>query len=212
MNRSEQCLSVALDIETLYREHAQRVAAWACRLGGPGLEAEDLVQEVFLIAQRQLPGFSGNAKVTTWLFRITENVVQDRRRKERRRRWLYALFLADAERTTPTVPTPGQQLEQRQAAAMVYRILDRLGEKYRTPLILFELEGHSGEAIAEMLAISTATVWVRLHRARAQFLRHLEESEREEEQRRAHAQKVPLLAARLPAIQVIPLKTMGKEK
>jgi DNA-directed RNA polymerase specialized sigma24 family protein len=56
----------------------------------------------------------------------------------------------------------------------VYRILDRLTDKYREVLILFELEGASGEQIAALTGRKLATVWVHLHRARRQFLDELE--------------------------------------
>ena len=57
-----------LDIETVYRTHSAAVARWAARLAGPDLEAEDLVQEVFLIAQRKLSGFRGEASPARWLY------------------------------------------------------------------------------------------------------------------------------------------------
>ena len=52
----------------------------------------------------------------------------------------------------------------------MYRILDRLGEKYRRALVLFELEELSGEEIAALTGLKLATVWVHLHRGRALFL------------------------------------------
>src|SRR5688500_900979 len=80
--------SPAFDIAAVYRSHGAAVARWAARLAGPDLEAEDLVQEVFMIAQRKLPGFRGDASPARWLYRITERVVSHRRRSERWRRFL----------------------------------------------------------------------------------------------------------------------------
>lgn len=168
------------DISTLYRDHAGTVARWAGRLGGPGIDIEDVVQDVFLTAHRLLPGFRGEAKITTWLFRITQNQVRHRRRKER---WLRLLpGSADnlLERLVAKGPTPVEDLERRQASQTVYRVLDGMNEKYRTAFILFEIEKLSGEEIATMLEQKVATIWVWLHRARAHFLSGLEKLEQSE--------------------------------
>jgi len=72
-------------------------------------------------------------------------------------------------------------LQRREATAALYDILDGIGEKYRTVIILFELEGLSGEEIAALTGISLANVWVRLHRARQKVLKRFlawEERER----------------------------------
>jgi RNA polymerase sigma-70 factor (ECF subfamily) len=163
----------ALDFDALYHAHAQDVARWAARLGGPTVDAEDVAQEVFLIVHRQIGGWRGEARPTTWLYRITENVVRHRRRKERWRRWLGG----SADEVAGDRPSPAlgplAELERKQAAALVYRALDGLPEKQRSALILFELEGATGDEIAELLGARPATVWVWLHRARAKFLERL---------------------------------------
>jgi RNA polymerase sigma-70 factor (ECF subfamily) len=161
------------DVGEVYRAHAQRVAAWAARLGGPSVDAEDVVQEVFLIVHRLLPTFRGDAQVTTWLFRITQNVVRHRRRQGRWRRWLGGSADDVAGNVASGRPTPVEDLERRQASDLVYRVLDGMSDRYRTVIVLFELEQRSGEEIAELLGTKVATVWVWLHRARAQFAKRL---------------------------------------
>jgi RNA polymerase sigma-70 factor (ECF subfamily) len=164
----------ALDLDTLYRAHAATVARWAAHLGGPSVDVDDCVHEIFLVARRQLARFRGDAKVTTWLYRITERVVNDWRRKERGRDWLRRVRRKDVEQAlTPAQPTPVEELERRQASETVYRILDRLADKYRNVLVLFELEGLSGEEIAALTGLKLATVWVHLHRARSHFLNEM---------------------------------------
>ncbi len=164
----------AIDLDEVYRSHAGRVARWVGHLGGPTADVDDLVHEIFLVADRRLPDFRGDAKLTTWLYGITERVVRGRRRNDRIRRWLGQTRRADMERAlSPTQLTPIEELERRRAAATVYRILDRLSEKYREVLILFELEGASGEEIAALTGRKLATVWVHLHRARTRFLEEL---------------------------------------
>lgn len=171
------------DLGALYRAHAQSVARWAARLGGPATDVEDVVQEVFLIAHRLLPGFRGEAKITTWLFRITHNVVRHRRRKERLRRFfsLQGPGVDDAAARLPSMrPTPIEEMLRREAAQTVYQVLDTMSEKYRTVFILFEMEGLSGEEIATLTGQRLATTWVWLHRARAQFMDGLARIQRKE--------------------------------
>ena len=157
----------------LFREHGDAVARWAARLGGPLLEVEDVVQEVFLTAHRQLPTFRGDAKPATWLFGITQNVVRHRRRRERLRRLVFGAS-TDAADAVSNRPTPVEMLERREAERAVYAALSGLADKYRTVFILFEIEGLSGAEIAELTGLHPTTLRVHLHRARAQFASRLE--------------------------------------
>jgi RNA polymerase sigma-70 factor, ECF subfamily len=164
-----------LGLDAVYRAHARDVARWAAHLGGPWIDVEDVVQEVFMVVRRRLAEFRGDAKVTTWLYRITAHVVSDARRKERLRSWLRRTRRDDVESAlTSAAPTPVESMERDQSRATVYAILDRLPEKYRTVLVLFELEGLSGEDVAALTGTKLATVWVHLHRARAAFLAEMD--------------------------------------
>lgn len=156
-----------VDLAEAYRRHAADVSRWARRLLGPGGDAEDVLHDVFLIAQRRLGEWRGQAKLGTWLYAITVNVVQEHRRKEKWRRWLRLERILPVGRKAPA--TPLETLESRRAADLTYRLLDGLPEAERTALILFELEGLSGEEIAALVGEAVGTIWVRLHRARARF-------------------------------------------
>jgi RNA polymerase sigma-70 factor (ECF subfamily) len=168
------------EIGALYRAHAQTVARWAGRLGGPAIDVEDVVQEVFLTVHRLLPEFRGEAKITTWLFRITQNQVRHQRRKLRFRQFLSGSAADVIGQTASTKPTPVEMLEQRQANATIYRVLDGMSDKYRTAFILFEIEQVSGEEIAALMGQKVSTIWVWLHRARAHFAAGLEKLDRAE--------------------------------
>jgi RNA polymerase sigma-70 factor (ECF subfamily) len=164
-----------LDLDAIYRAHASTVARWANRLAGPGVDVDDLVHDIFLVVGQRLAEFRGDAKLTTWLYRITERVALERRRRERFRRWFSQVRALEIARVfSPVQATPVDSLERRQSIETVYRLLDRLPDKYRTVLILFEIEELSGEQIAALTDQKEATVWVRLHRARARFLRELQ--------------------------------------
>ena len=96
-NRHRRRLADAFapDVGSLYRKYAAKVGRWAARLGGPSIEVDDVVQEVFLVAKRRLGSFrsDGGGSVTTWLFRATDRIVKATRRKQRLRR----LFGASAD-------------------------------------------------------------------------------------------------------------------
>ena len=162
------------ELRELYLAHSQTVSRWAFRLGGPAADVDDIVQEVFLLAQKSLHSLRDAGSLRPWLYRITANEVRGRRRRERLRRWLRGGPADYAEDAGEGGPTPYDSLEKRQASELTYRILDSMSEKYRTVLILFQLEDMSGEQISALTGTKLATVWVHLHRARADFLRRLE--------------------------------------
>jgi RNA polymerase sigma-70 factor (ECF subfamily) len=169
------------DFDGVYRAHVDRVARWAARLGGPGCDVDDVVQDVFVVVHRQLAGFRGDARITTWLYRITANVVRDRRRSDRWRRFLSGLLPDFATRLPAPGATPLEAVEQREAIERVYQVLDGMNERYRTLIILFEIEKLSGDEIAELTGLRAGTVWVALHRARAQFEKRIRRLHVEEE-------------------------------
>lgn len=163
--------SGAVDVALLYRAHQRRVMRWAARLGGPEIDVEDVVQDVFLVAKRRLAAFDGPGNIKTWLFRTTERIVLAARRKGRLRRWLARSYEAAAVGITTRRPiTPAEVLERDREIRDVYRVLDRMPERQRRVLVLFELEGLSTVEIAELIEARVTTVRVWLFRARARFL------------------------------------------
>ena len=167
------------DFDSLYRTYAATVARWAARIGTYGIDVEDIVQEVFLVVNRRLPEFRREAKAATWLFRITEHTVRNWRRKQQLRR-LFGRRDDDVSEgeVASTRPTPVEEIERRQTAVEVHRILDRMSERHRTVIVLFELEEMSTEQMAELMDVKVVTVRVWLHRARADFLRLQQREER----------------------------------
>jgi RNA polymerase sigma-70 factor (ECF subfamily) len=156
-------------IEAIYDRYAPQVERWARRLAGPHFDAEDLLHDIFLVVMRRGHEFRSEAKITTWLFRITQQVVRWRRRNDTLRRWLWGRHGQDTVDARTSVPTPVEEIERRERNLRLYAALDRLPEKYRTTLVLFALEGLSGEQIAELTDSEVGAVWVRLHRARARL-------------------------------------------
>ncbi|HZS38315.1 MAG TPA: sigma-70 family RNA polymerase sigma factor, partial [Polyangia bacterium] len=128
-----------LTLDGVYREHFDFVFRMAARLGGPGLDAEDASQEVFLIVARKLDTFDGSSLVTTWLYGITLNVVRSMRRRQRLRR----LFERDDAPQADVAIQSVDRAEVMEAHRIAYAILDKLAPKKREVFILAEFEGLS---------------------------------------------------------------------
>src|SRR5262245_3369104 len=177
--------------DAVYRAHARTVSRWASRLLGPGGDCEDVVQEVFIIVRHKLPRFDRHAEITTWLYEITVRVVQDWRRRRRWWSWVTGRGPSPSRGRTQTPPAPPgngthdpvARLEGRERVLQFYRVLDGLDEAYRTTFILFELEGLSGERIAEITGARLGTVWVRLTRARRAFIERMRKLEARQEKK-----------------------------
>jgi RNA polymerase sigma-70 factor (ECF subfamily) len=162
-------------IDAFCERHLGQVKRWARQLAGPAADLEDLVHDVFLIAFRK--GFQdrGEATVDTWLFRITHHEARARRRRRQLRQLLLGRH---HDSLSPPAPnTPHQELERREQHVQLYRALDRLPDRYRTALILFEIEDLSGEQVAALTETSLSAVWVRLHGGRERLLRLLSEDD-----------------------------------
>ena len=168
----------------LVRQQAGRMLATARRLLRSDQDAEDAVQEAFVSAARAIDGFAGGSKVSTWLHRIVINTALMKLRTRRRRREesiddLLPHFDAEGRHVSPvaTWETPSDVLlERRETRAMVRRCIDRLPERYRTVLLLRDIQELDTQESADLLATTPNTVKIRLHRAR-QALRTLLERE-----------------------------------
>lgn len=171
--------SEKLDLRALYREHAGFLRASIQRLGGPRVDADDLLHEVFIVALDRADSFEGRSTARTWLYGIAMRVVAAHRRKSRFRSFL-GLDDVAPEHEPIDAHTPASRLDAAQAKAQVYAALEKIGEKKRTVFILFELEGLAGEAIAQLVGCPLKTVWTRLFHARAEFQKHLERAQAQE--------------------------------
>ncbi len=145
-------LAEALDL--IYEQHVADVSRWVRRLVGPREDVEDLVHDVFLVAVRRRGEFRGDGSVTTWLFRITHHIVRNWRRRGRVRRWLFSLHAGDLPVQYEAIRSPLEDIERREQTARLYAALDRLPDCYRTPLILYEIEGLPGTQAGRVAARS----------------------------------------------------------
>lgn len=150
----------------LFARHRQDVARLAYRMLGPSPDLEDIVQEVFLQVHRSLQEFRGQSKFTTWLHRVTVNVVLMSRRAAKSRP-VFAAELSDGEPDVGLLPDEDAVRHQRLAAFR--RVLDRLPEKKRTVFVLHEIEGMLPSEIATIVDAPVLTVRTRLFYARREL-------------------------------------------
>jgi RNA polymerase sigma-70 factor (ECF subfamily) len=163
--------AVPASCEQAFRDYAQDVARWASHLGGADVDVEDVVQEVFFVVSKRLAEFRPEARFSSWLFEITRKIVANHRRRQRWRFWGN-----DSQQALAAIPSqlrdPAAEVERQQLVARFYAALDRLPEKYRTVLVLYEIEGLSTQAIAELRHLKLGTVKVQLGRARERLVAH----------------------------------------
>jgi RNA polymerase sigma-70 factor (ECF subfamily) len=175
--------SGASTFAAIYAEHAPTVVRWAARLGGPAADVEDITQEVFVIVNRRLAEFRGDARLSTWLFGITAKVAANERRRRKLRHWWFRLVPSAGDDAPAPADGALEQLEKRERRALFYQALDRLSERQRRALVLFELEELSVDDVAAHLELRPGTARVLLHRARAAFLKRMVECELQKELR-----------------------------
>ena len=162
--------------EELVSRYQSRAWRLACRLLAGEDDAPDVLQEAFLSAYRHLPSFRGEARFSTWLFRIVTNAALMHRRARRRRP------AESLDALLPRFDETGRHLAEPaelEAAAHVEERLDRaalaerargfleaLPERHRAAFVLRDLEEMPTAEVAELLGVSAAVVRQRVHRAR----------------------------------------------
>src|SRR3954467_6727061 len=119
--------------DELYHRFRRQVAGNLYRVLGDRTDLDDLVQEVFVIAFRGLDKFRGDARLSTWLYRVCVNVALGRIRTRKRRPVAYGVTDLDTAVTDPSLTerpeTPERSLERRQDQERVYRALEALAPK-----------------------------------------------------------------------------------
>ncbi|HZO90088.1 MAG TPA: RNA polymerase sigma factor [Chthonomonadaceae bacterium] len=143
-----------------YRNRVVRLATHILRRPG---EAEDVAQEAFVRAFRNLRSFRGEGRFYSWLYQIVVRICLDRRQSSR---WNAETPLEPVSETLESTDTALGDVETR---LLVEALLDQLTPQNRAMLVLRELEGLEYEEIARVLGIPVGRVRWRLHAARAQF-------------------------------------------
>ncbi|MBK4215600.1 RNA polymerase sigma factor [Paracoccus caeni] len=158
-------------IRLIIQIHNQRLYRLVRAITLNDADAEDVLQEAYLRAFRNLDSFHGDSSLATWLSRIAINTALMRRRAERRqkRRAPDAAAVQADIIPFPSPPTPADPervMAQRQILNFVERAADALPDPFRLVFMARVIEGLNQAETADMLGLPEATVKTRLHRAR----------------------------------------------
>jgi RNA polymerase sigma-70 factor (ECF subfamily) len=163
-------LATDFSFEEIVREHQAMVFRTLLRLTGSREHLADLAQEVFLRLYRALPGFRGEALVTTYLYRIAVNVAQDEWKRWRKDAQSLVSISDETSGWEERLPHPGRNaeelMEEREFQSMVEEQMQRLSQVERTVLVLYHQEERTYEQIALALGLPIGTVRTHLHRGR----------------------------------------------
>jgi len=173
----------AAAFEFLYRMHSRRVYALCLRMVGNPADAEDLMQEAFLQLFRKIGTFRGESAFSTWLHRMTVNVVLMRLRKK-------SLPAASLEETTePDEETGGPRkdigapdlgLSGAVDRVNLERSIEKLPPGYRTVFVLHDVQGYEHNEIADIMGCSVGNSKSQLHKARTRLRELLQEDARDQ--------------------------------
>jgi RNA polymerase sigma-70 factor (ECF subfamily) len=166
----------------LVERHQRRAFAVALALVRDENDANEIVQDAFLRAYKNLPTFQGSSSFFTWLYRIITNLSIDLKRKPGRQTTdLDETRLGMDEASEAEFPTLGRYdgadpmdvVRRREIAARLQSALDALPSYHRAVIILREVEGLSYEEMAQAMGVSKGTIMSRLFHARQKLQRAL---------------------------------------
>ena len=153
--------------DVLVRRYRPRIFALALHLTGSRSEADDITQDAFLRAYKNIDRFEGRSEFFTWLYRIALNRALNIRRDKRRR---ITLSLDDPRLTLALAVDgagdPRRTLELRETYTMLLRAFDSLSPLLRTTIALTLLQGLSYKEAAVVLETTEGTIAWRVHEAR----------------------------------------------
>jgi RNA polymerase sigma-70 factor (ECF subfamily) len=164
----------APSVEEAYDEHFEFVWRSLRALGLSEAEVEDALQDVFLTAHRRLGTFEARSEFRTWLYGIARHVARSHRRRRGRKESHLAVL---PEGLVAPDRSPDEQLEDRQAWALVEQFLDRLDESHREVFVLCELEQLPAPEVAVAVGAKLNTVYSRLRAARQAFQKAIDAAE-----------------------------------
>ncbi len=146
--------------ELLYRSHVGRVYALCLRMSGDPHVAEELSQEAFIRAWQKLDSFRGASAFSTWLHRLTVNVVLGHLRKVGRGKGV------DDDRASALVADRAEAASHPGQTIDLERAISELPDGARTVFVLHDVEGFRHHEIARLMGIAVGTSKAQLHRAR----------------------------------------------
>jgi RNA polymerase sigma-70 factor (ECF subfamily) len=142
-------------------------------------DAEDVAQEVFIQVYRSIDQFKGDARLSTWIYRITTTKALDHIRSRKRKKrfaFITSLFGPNDELVHEPVDFqhPGVTLDRKEQAALLFRMIEQLPENQKVAFTLHKTEELSYQEIADVMQLSVSAVESLLFRARQNLRKLLE--------------------------------------
>jgi RNA polymerase sigma-70 factor, ECF subfamily len=184
----------AAAFEFLYQLHSRRVYALCLRMVGNPADAEDLMQEAFLQLFRKIGTFRGESAFSTWLHRMTVNVVLMRlRKKSLPTDSLEETLDPEGESSGPKrdVGAPDLRLSGAVDRVNLERSIEKLPPGYRTVFVLHDVQGYEHNEIAGIMGCSVGNSKSQLHKARTRLRELLQEEIRQQAREERKAAKSP---------------------
>ncbi|MCP1339112.1 sigma-70 family RNA polymerase sigma factor [Idiomarina sp. M1R2S28] len=154
--------------QRLYHLYIRQVYGLVLRLCADRTLADDVVQEVFVQLWQKLSSFRGEAKFSSWLYRVATNICLTEMRK--RSRW-FSRFLSQEHKTYEEFDEGEMDIHQ------LDRLIFKLPEQTRQVFVLHALQGESHQQIANWLGIAVGTSKAQFHRARKKLEESLQDGE-----------------------------------
>ncbi|HVM76926.1 MAG TPA: RNA polymerase sigma factor [Candidatus Paceibacterota bacterium] len=152
----------------LIERYEAKMSRYARRFLFQGDDVKDLVQEIFIKAYVNIKSFDTDRRFSPWIYRIAHNEFVNAVKKKQKERENVSLF--DFDVLFPRLiakETADSEVTHQELKTMLEASLDKLGSKYKEPLILYYFEEMDYKAIADILRIPVSTVGVRLQRGKA---------------------------------------------
>ena len=154
----------AAAFKELYDSHATRLYNLSYRMAGTAVEAEDLLQEIFLHAFRKLSSYKGESTLGTWLYHLAMNLCLDRLRSRQGKMDRVTVALDD-ERSEAGGPGIGR-IDSVVLRLDLERAIEQLPASYKAAFLLHDVEGFEHHEVGAMLGIAEGTSKSLVHKAR----------------------------------------------
>ncbi len=161
--------------EGLVRKYEKKMFNISYRMIGDYNEASEVVQDAFVSVYKNIKGFKGKSRFSTWLYTIVINLSKNRLKQIRTRSYREQFSLDDPVDTddgrimaepVSTDLSVLEKLEKREIGQKVQTCINSLDSEFREVIVLRDIQGFSYEEVGDMLKIAEGTVKSRLHRAR----------------------------------------------
>jgi RNA polymerase sigma factor (sigma-70 family) len=170
------------DFEAFYEQYKNLVFNLSLHYVQNREDAEEITQDIFITVYEKLPEFRAEAKISTWLYRITVNRCIDfERTRKRKKRFAFISSIFGQNNNimidVPEFNHPGILMEQQEEMKQIFNALNRLPERQKTVIILLKIEEKSQAETAAIMSIGIKAVESLYQRAKNNLSKNLKNSE-----------------------------------